>query len=245
MDLPDPYRDPDLVTLYDTDNPAGRDHRYYRELADALGARTVVDLGCRTALLTRALATGSRRVTGVDPSPTMLDFARRQPGSERVRWVLGDAATIPPTGDIDLVVCTGNAVQHISTDGLPAALRHVADALRPGGVLAFESRNPARRAWQEWTRPATEGERRTPFGRLREWLEVTVAEEGRVVLDAHNVIDDGEDRVYTSVLHFRTAAELTAHLLAAGFSRVQVDGDWDGGPVTDASRILVFRAVRG
>lgn len=229
MDLPDPYRDPDLVTLYDTDNPAGRDHRYYRELADALGARTVVDLGCRTALLTRALATGSRRVTGVDPSPT----------------VLGDAATIPPTGDIDLVVCTGNAVQHISTDGLPAALRLVADALRPGGVLAFESRNPARRAWQEWTRPATEGERRTPFGRLREWLEVTVAEEGRVVLDAHNVIDDGEDRVYTSVLHFRTAAELTAHLLAAGFSRVQVDGDWDGGPVTDASRILVFRAVRG
>lgn len=85
MDLPDPYRDPDLVTLYDTDNPAGRDHRYYRELADALGARTVVDLGCGTGLLTRALATGTPRVTGVDPSPTMLDFARRQPGSERVR----------------------------------------------------------------------------------------------------------------------------------------------------------------
>jgi hypothetical protein len=41
----DPFRDPDLVELYDLDNPGGADHDYYRALADDLGARVIVDLG--------------------------------------------------------------------------------------------------------------------------------------------------------------------------------------------------------
>jgi hypothetical protein len=36
--LDDPYRDADLVELYDPDNPGGEDHAYYRALADAIDA---------------------------------------------------------------------------------------------------------------------------------------------------------------------------------------------------------------
>ena len=75
----DPYRDADLVELYDLDNPAGEDHAYYVALADAIDARSVIDLGCGTGLLARALARTGRTVIGVDPSLTMLDYARRQP----------------------------------------------------------------------------------------------------------------------------------------------------------------------
>ncbi len=111
----DPYGDADLVTLYETDNPGGRDHEFYRMLADELEARTVIDLGCGTGLLTRSLTAPGRTVIGVDPSATMLDFARRQPGAGAVRWIEGGAAAIPQSGDADLVICTGNAIQHIST----------------------------------------------------------------------------------------------------------------------------------
>ena len=51
--IDDPYRDADLVELYDLDNPGGDDHAYYRALADQIDARTIVDLGCGTGLLTR------------------------------------------------------------------------------------------------------------------------------------------------------------------------------------------------
>lgn len=241
----DPYGDADLVTLYEADNPAGRDHEYYRALADEIQARTIIDLGCGTGLLTRSLAAPGHTVIGVDPSATMLGFARRQPGASAVRWTQGDAAAIPQTGDADLVVCTGNAIQHISTDELPAAFTNIAGALRPGGTVSFESRNPSFREWERWTPHATAGERQTPFGHLREWLEATRVEGERVVFDAHNIIDGGPDRVLTSVLYFRTADEFTQHLESSGFGQIEVAGDWDRGPVTDTSPLLVVRAVRG
>lgn len=52
--IDDPYRDADLVALYDLDNPGGDDHAYYRALADEVDARLIVDLGCGTGLLTRS-----------------------------------------------------------------------------------------------------------------------------------------------------------------------------------------------
>lgn len=164
----DPYGDADLVTLYESDNPGGRDYAFYRDLADEVGATKIVDLGCGTGLLTRSFAAPGRTVIGVDPSNTMLNFARCQPGADRVRWIEGDATALPGTGDADLLVCTGNAIQHISTEELPTVLHHIARALRPGGILSFESRNPAFREWQQWTPQATMSERETPFGHLRE-----------------------------------------------------------------------------
>lgn len=112
-------------------------------------------------------------MVGVDPSAAMLNFARRQPGAGGVRWIMGDATALPDNGDVDLVVCAGNAIQHISTEELPTALTHIAGALRPGGIVSFESRNPSFHEWERWTPQATMGERETPFGHLREWLEVT------------------------------------------------------------------------
>jgi SAM-dependent methyltransferase len=248
----DPYRDPDLVELYDLDNPDGEDHAYYRALADELDARTVVDLGCGTGLLTRSLARpGSlagpeRTVIGVEPSRTMIDYARRQPGADSVTWVHGDASAlaVAPTGAADLAICTGNAIMHVGPEELPSTLASLAGALRSGGTFSFESRNPAYREWERWTREATYGERATPVGYLREWLDVTEVREGRVVFDAHNVFPDGEDRVYTSVLFFRTAREFQRELELAGFSDITMAGDWHGAPFVSGSRIMVFRARR-
>jgi SAM-dependent methyltransferase len=244
--MEDPYRDDQLVQLYDLDNPAGRDHAFYRALADEIGARTIIDLGCGTGLLTRSLVRPGRSVLGVDPSATMLEFACRQSGAEAVTWLPGDATAIPATGDADLAICTGNAIMHVTPEDLPTVLNALAASLRPGGTVSFESRNPAFREWERWTPEATLGERDTHLGRLREWLEVTdVDDSGRVVFDAHNLLPDEEDRIYTSVLYFRTAEELHDHLETAGFHHVTVTGNWDGEPVDDNSRILLFRAERG
>lgn len=242
--MDDPYRDAELVTLYDLDNPDGADHDYYRALADEMGAVSIIDLGCGTGLLTRSLSRPGRTVIGVDPSATMLDHARRQPGADLVHWIHGDASAIAPTAAADLAICTGNAIMHVSPEDLPATLRSLAAALRPGGAISFETRNPAVREWERWTPAATYSERTTPIGHLREWLEVTDVDDHRVVFDAHNLFPNGEDRVYTSVLHFRTAEQFRQALDSAGFTGVTVHGDWHGAPVDDRSRILLFRARR-
>lgn len=242
--IDDPYRDADLVGLYDLDNPGGEDHAFYRTLADQIDAHSIIDLGCGTGLLTRSLARPGRTVIGVDPSRTMLDHARRQPGSESVTWIHGDASALAPTGTADLVLCTGNAIMHVSPEELPPALTSIAAALRSGGIVSFDSRNPAYRAWEHWTSEATYSDRVTRVGHLREWLDVTDVREGRVVFDAHNVFPDGEDRVYTSILFFRSAEEFQRELEAAGFTDITCTGDWRGPSVEDGSRLLVFRARR-
>jgi SAM-dependent methyltransferase len=240
----DPYRDAELVELYDLDNPGGEDHAYYRALADEIDARSIVDLGCGTGLLTRSLVRPGRTVIGVDRSRTMLDYARRQPGAEFVTWIHGDASALALTGTADLAICTGNAIMHVSPQELPSTLASLAKALRSGGTFSFESRNPAYREWERWTPEATCGERATPAGYRREWLEVTEAREGRVVFDAHNVFPDGEDRVYTSILFFHSVEEFQRELDLAGFTGITWTGDWHGAPVDDRSRIFVFRARR-
>jgi SAM-dependent methyltransferase len=221
---------PGVAASYDGADPLGPDGRFVVSVADEVDARTIVDLGCGTGVLARALAVQGRRVIGVDPSAEMLGFAREQPGAERVEWVDGDASAIG-TPDADLVVITGNVIQEIlEDDGWNATLRAVHRALRTGGTFAFASRNPAAREWERWDEMygtvdvSVEGDYvcavwRTPFDELGGTIEMP------------------DDRY-----RFRTTDELTRSLAAAGFTIERKHGDWDGSPLSDASPNIVLVA---
>lgn len=57
---------------------------------------------------------------------------------------------------VDLATMTGNVAQAIAEPSdWNATLRGVHHALRPGGHLVFETRDPAKRAWHEWNRAAS------------------------------------------------------------------------------------------
>ncbi|MFN8444404.1 MAG: class I SAM-dependent methyltransferase [Caldilineaceae bacterium] len=239
------YVDPRLVELYDRDNPRGADTGFYIGLAAELNAQTIVDLGCGTGLLTRELAVGNRRVIGVDPAGAMLAYARRQPGAERIEWIEGDASTLSRP-NADLAIMTGNVAQVFLTDEEWAAtLHHIHAALRPGGWVAFESRNPQARAWEQWIRSATYERIDSPYGPMECWLELLRVEGERVRFEGHNRFDDtGESLIVSSELRFRNQSELTDSLMQAGFVVEQIYGDWQRGPLVRSSRVMVFVARR-
>lgn len=244
--MPDPYRDPRLVELYDVDNPDGPDHDFYRALADRLDARTVIDLGCGTGLLTVTLARPGRTVIGIDPSAPMLEYARHRPGSSDVDWRLGDSGAIG-AACADLAIMTGNVAQHILGAGWARTLNQLHDGLRPGGTVAFESRNPSARQWETWTRQETYGTRETSHGPLTEWLEPVDADgAGELTFAAHHIFEaTGEHLVLKMTLAFRSQQRLIADLATAGLEQLTVAGGWNGEPVTPSSRLLVVTARRG
>jgi SAM-dependent methyltransferase len=109
--------------------------------------RRVLDVGCGAGTFALLLADRGIELTGIDPAGGSLDVTRANPSSERVRWICGDARALP-TMQGDLATVTTNVAQAIvDPSDWEATLRGVYDALRLGGHLVFETRDPATRAW--------------------------------------------------------------------------------------------------
>ena len=131
------YTDPRLVALYDLWGPSRPDLAFYLRLAAELPATSVADIGCGTGLLACQLARRGHQVTGVDPSPAMLEVARHRPGGDRVRWIEGDASRLEEAG-FDLAVMTGHVAQVIARR--PELADDVGRDLAASGVHARPTR---------------------------------------------------------------------------------------------------------
>ncbi|MFM9554170.1 class I SAM-dependent methyltransferase [Streptomyces caniscabiei] len=221
------FRDPRLAGLYDPLDPDRGDLDAYLLLAEEFGARQVLDIGCGTGVFALLLAERGVDVVGVDPAGASLDVARAKPGAGRVRWVHGDATVLPPL-QVDLVTMTANAAQEIVDPELwRRTLAAAHEALRPGGRLVFETRDPAGRAWETWNREASYGVTDVPgVGTVESWVELTgitgplVSFRWHYVLDGTGGAAGGEAVTLTSdsTLRFRERDEVEADLLAHGYT---------------------------
>ncbi len=244
------FDDPRLVAVYDSVNAYAPHTQpdFCLQLAAELGARTIVDLGCGTGLITCALSRAGYQLTGVDPAPGMLAIARTRPGGEHVRWIHGEAADLPTEGApaADLAIMTGHVAQFFLTDDIwRATLTALQGALRPGGRLAFESRNPAAREWEQWTPAACTSVVDPVAGRIDTWSEVREVRNGVVTYENHYVFAaTGEALVSEGRLRFRSHAELTQSLADAGFVVERIYGDWDHRPAGPRTRELIVVARR-
>ena len=221
------FDDPRLAAIYDALDPDRSDLEPYLALMAEIDAASVLDLGCGTGVFALMLAERGLEVIGVDPARASLDIARAKPGAGRVTWIHGDASAIPADVTVDAVTMTANVAQVFLTDAdWLATLRRLHAGLRPGGWLVFETRDPAYRAWEDWTDERTRTTTEIPgVGRVTEWVEVTdVVDDGALVtFESPNVFEvDGTVITSRSTLRFRSRAEVEASLDATGFEVVEV-----------------------
>ncbi|MEU9955912.1 class I SAM-dependent methyltransferase [Streptomyces sp. NPDC050982] len=210
---------PRLAAIYDALDPDRSDLDAYVGIAEEFGARQVLDIGCGTGVFALLLADRGVQVVGVDPAQASLDIARAKPGGERIRWIHGDATTLPPL-QADLATMTGNAAQQLAgPDMWRESLRGAYEALRPGGHFVFETRDPALRAWEEWTRDSSYGVTEIPgVGAVEGWDDL-VKVDGPLVTFRHTFVFAADGQVLTSesTLRFRERDEIEADLAAQGY----------------------------
>ncbi|MFD9072626.1 class I SAM-dependent methyltransferase [Streptomyces lasiicapitis] len=213
------FQDPRLAALYDPLDPDRGDLDPYLRLAEEFGARRVLDIGCGTGVFALLLAERGIDVVGVDPALASLDVARGKPGGERVRWINGDATELPLLR-VDLATMTANVAQAITDPGAwRATLKGAHEALRPGGHLVFETRDPSRRAWETWNREASHGVTEVAgVGAVESWVDL-VEVDGPLVTFRWSYVFAADGQVLTSesTLRFRERQEVEADLLAQGF----------------------------
>jgi SAM-dependent methyltransferase len=235
------FEDPRLAAIYDALEADRSDLDLYVGIAEELGARSVLDVGCGTGTFAVLLADRGFQVTGVDPALASLDVARAKLGGDRVRWIHGDATSLPRL-QIELATMTGNVAQAIvARADWEATLGGIYDTLRPGGYLVFETRDPAYRAWEGWSRAASYSVTEIDdVGAFESWHEVTGVNGPLVSFRSITVFaSDGAVLTSESTLRFREREEIEADLGAYGYLVDDVRGAPDR-----PGRELVFFARR-
>lgn len=240
---------PRLAEVYDVECAGRWDHDFYLAVAADIDAACVLDVGCGTGVFCVDVAAAGRRAIGVDPAQPMIDIARSRPGGDAVDWIVGDAGDAP-AGAADLVVMMGHVAQYfVDDDHWARTLRQVHRALRPGGRVAFESRNPVIDWASQWTEANSRGTLDHPRGGTFDaWVEVvdthgsphsyTSTHEG------HTILPGGDHLVSRETLRFRSQAEIEDSLADAGFTIEQRWGSWRGTPLTPTSSEMIFLAAR-
>lgn len=124
-------------------------------LADRIAARRlaadlrVLELGCGTGFLTRALAARLGRAdwTVSDIAPAMVARAQAAPGSPDGDYRVVDGEAVDPALTGFDLIASGMAFQWFAD--LPGAVARLAERLAPGGLIAFSTM--AQGSFAEWT----------------------------------------------------------------------------------------------
>lgn len=238
--MPDAHYENDrLAELYDIDSPWSADRDFYLSLADDPPQR-ILDLGCGTGLLCDAYAARGHEVTGVDPTAAMLAVGRRKPNGFRIEWVQSSAQDFASEKRFDLIIMTGHAFQVLLTDDdILTTFKNMRKLLKPDGIVAFESRNPAIDWPANWN-----------YDMVLELSNANVHEQRRFMKMNHDLMVfellyqfPGETLRSESHLRFLASETIRRHLNEAGLSLKKLLGDWDAKPFDErASHEMIFIA---
>lgn len=141
MDLIARYYDLDLDGFDD-------DLDLYRGYARRSGG-PILELGCGTGRVSRALAAEGYEVTGLDISPAMLERARKE--KSNVTWAQGDLAALALDGKFGLVLAPLGTLLHIKPEDRLSTFKSIAARLQPGGLFVLDL--PVESAWLPGIQP--------------------------------------------------------------------------------------------
>jgi SAM-dependent methyltransferase len=238
------FSDPRIVALYDTLNPFGDDSEFFCKQAEKLSAKTIIDLGCGTGLLTVELAKRGHSMTGIEPSEAMLAVAQAKPYADQVKWIQGSFEQMDGL-HADMILMTSHVAQFFLDDNEWRAMLQAAHkALNKGGHLVFDIRRLTNPPFPTFPTEASHRKfENTAAGAVEWWFKLLSVENGRVRYELHYFFArSGEEIVSVNELAFRSQEEITEALSGAGFEIETLYGNWDGSPATTTSPEMIFLA---
>jgi 2-polyprenyl-3-methyl-5-hydroxy-6-metoxy-1,4-benzoquinol methylase len=219
---------------------------FYCHLAKTVGG-PVLEIACGSGLVTLPVAAQGLDVTGVDLARPMLEHARRKAEAQSlsIRWVEADARSFDLGRQYQFIFTTGNAFQaFLRRDDQERFLASVKQHLLPGGVFAFETRNPSGHDLTNQLEEEFEYSYQSVEGRLVSVSFTQVYNPLTQIISwtSYRRWNDGEldHKKETHIAcRFTHPQELEALLHYNGFRIDQQFGDWNGEPLSASSPSII------
>lgn len=219
---------------------------FYCDLARAVGG-PALEITCGSGLVAIPVAAQGVDVTGVDLARPMLEHARSKAEAQNlsIHWVEADARSFDLGRQYQFIFITGNAFQaFLRREDQEALLASVKRHLSPGGVFAFETRNPSGHDLKnqleeefEYSYQSVEGQ---PVSVSYTQVYDPIAQ--IIYWTSHRRWSDG-DLEHTRETHiacrFTHLQELEALLHYNGFQIIQQFGNWDREALSASSPSII------
>jgi len=248
-----------IARYYDSENADLTDDlNAYDLLADRFPG-CVLDVGCGTGRVSLFFAQQGKQVTGIDPSPSMLEQAKQLAEEQGIdagiiTWLCERAESFLIDRRFSLAVFAFNGFLHLlEQDQQLAALRQIYAHLEPGGALVIDMSNPI--GWWQ-TREGTQKElsvERTftdlVTGQKVVQQSMVEVDRAKQILNITWVYDryDPEDGLVRDVtpmqLRYVFAPEMVLLLKLAGYEKIELYGSYDFDEYDEASTNLFVVAT--
>ena len=227
----------------------GPDAAFYQALARQTGG-PVLELGCGTGRVLLPIAQAGTACVGLDPSQAMLDRFREKLGHSRVELVQGKMQDFDlGAARFELIFSAFRAFQHLGT--VPEQLSCLASVRRhlaPSGVFALDVFNPRlERMAASSEAEASDLEFDFEGRKVRRFARNLRDRARQVTLLKTRYVEYQDDAVVAELevdlsMRWYYRFELEHLLYRAGFSKVEIFGDFDMSPVGADSPALVVVA---
>lgn len=114
--------------------------QYLIEKLSAFSLQDGLDVGCGGGWFTRAFQRAGYRVTGLDISPEMLDFAQSKALQTGLRgeYLLGDITKFRSPKKYDFVTAINDCINYIPKNKIGNAFQNVKNLLKKDGIFLFD-----------------------------------------------------------------------------------------------------------
>ncbi|WP_158598374.1 class I SAM-dependent methyltransferase [Falsibacillus albus] len=234
-----------IESIYDQMNEWGKDDDFFVELVNKIKPESIADLGCGTGRLTLHLAGLGFEILGIDPDEKAIETAIKKDRKHMVQWEIGTSEDLTET-TFDLVMMTSNVAQVFLKEACwNQVLSDIYHSLNGGGYLLFDARNPLQKPWENWTKYKTKKRIIDLSGKpMMVWYEFLEINSSLVayqtVYQADNSIIDREE----NTLAFRTKEQIESALKIAGFTDINVYGDWEFKQAAEHANSFIFAAKK-
>ena len=199
----------------------------------------IADLPCGPGRHCKAFAERGACVTGLDLSQIMLDHARKSTAqlTSRPRLVQGDLRALPFASEFDLAVNLFTSFGYFATEAEnEKVFSELVRVLISGGLLLIDVVNPL------WLKDHFIPETVTKTASFDAVAHKELSDNGRRIIKHIHLTKHHETREITESVRLYHSEELTLFASRCDLSPIDMWGDYDGAPFSDATPRLIFLA---